>query len=40
MKGIQPDLVNTTMTKKTIGKMIDEVYRLCGQKARLSSVTR
>jgi DNA-directed RNA polymerase subunit beta' len=33
MKGIQPDLVNTTMTKKMIGKIIDEVYRLCGQKA-------
>jgi DNA-directed RNA polymerase subunit beta' len=33
MKGIQPDLVNTTMTKKTISKIIDEVYRLCGQKA-------
>ena len=32
-KGIQPDLVNTTMTKKTISKIIDEVYRLCGQKA-------
>ena len=33
MKGIQPDLVNTAMTKKMIGKIIDEVYRLCGQKA-------
>jgi DNA-directed RNA polymerase subunit beta' len=33
MKGIQPDLVNAPMTKKAIGKIIDEVYRLCGQKA-------
>ncbi len=32
-KGIQPDMVNTTLTKKAIGKIIDEVYRLCGQKA-------
>ncbi|KJS26874.1 MAG: DNA-directed RNA polymerase subunit beta' [Hyphomonadaceae bacterium BRH_c29] len=32
-KGIQPTLVNQTMTKKSIGKIIDEVYRLCGQKA-------
>ena len=33
MKGISPDLVNAVMTKKAIGKIIDEVYRLCGQKA-------
>ena len=33
MKGIGPELVNRLMTKKNIGKMIDEVYRLCGQKA-------
>ncbi|MFN3313674.1 MAG: DNA-directed RNA polymerase subunit beta', partial [Hyphomonas sp.] len=32
-KGISPDLVNTLLTKKAIGKVIDEVYRLCGQKA-------
>ncbi len=32
-KGIQPELVNTLLTKKAIGKIIDEVYRLCGQKA-------
>jgi DNA-directed RNA polymerase subunit beta' len=31
--GIGPDLVNTVLTKKAIGKIIDEVYRLCGQKA-------
>jgi DNA-directed RNA polymerase subunit beta' len=31
--GIGPELVNTVMTKKAIGKIIDEVYRLCGQKA-------
>ena len=33
MKGISPELVNEVMTKKAIGKIIDEVYRLCGQKA-------
>ena len=33
MKGIQPDLIDGALTKKSIGKIIDEVYRLCGQKA-------
>ncbi|MBU2347233.1 MAG: DNA-directed RNA polymerase subunit beta', partial [Alphaproteobacteria bacterium] len=32
-KGIQPDMVNLTLTKKAIGRIIDDVYRLCGQKA-------
>jgi DNA-directed RNA polymerase subunit beta' len=32
-QGIGPELVNTVLTKKAIGKIIDEVYRLCGQKA-------
>jgi DNA-directed RNA polymerase subunit beta' len=31
--GIGPELVNAVLTKKAIGKIIDEVYRLCGQKA-------
>ncbi|MEQ9505824.1 MAG: DNA-directed RNA polymerase subunit beta' [Hyphomonas sp.] len=31
--GIGPELVNTVLTKKAIAKIIDEVYRLCGQKA-------
>ena len=31
--GIGPELVNTVLTKKAIGRIIDEVYRLCGQKA-------
>jgi DNA-directed RNA polymerase subunit beta' len=31
--GITPAVVNTLLTKKAIGKIIDEVYRLCGQKA-------
>ena len=33
MKGIQPDLVNRVLSKKVIATIIDEVYRLCGQKA-------
>ncbi len=33
MKGISPELVNETLTKKAIGGIIDEVYRICGQKA-------
>ncbi|WP_084398403.1 DNA-directed RNA polymerase subunit beta' [Henriciella aquimarina] len=33
MKGIQPEVVNDLMTKKAISKLIDEVYRNCGQKA-------
>jgi DNA-directed RNA polymerase subunit beta' len=33
MKGIQPDLVNRVLSKKAIAGIIDEVYRLCGQKA-------
>ncbi|MBI1401264.1 DNA-directed RNA polymerase subunit beta' [Hyphomonas sp.] len=32
-KGIGPELVNAVLTKKAIAKIIDEVYRLCGQKA-------
>ncbi len=32
-KGISHELVNTVLTKKAIGRIIDEVYRLCGQKA-------
>ncbi|AXE63150.1 DNA-directed RNA polymerase subunit beta' [Hyphomonas polymorpha PS728] len=32
-KAIGPELVNTVLSKKAIGKIIDEVYRLCGQKA-------
>ena len=31
--GIGPELVNAVLTKKAIGRIIDEVYRLCGQKA-------
>ncbi|MBI1341146.1 DNA-directed RNA polymerase subunit beta' [bacterium] len=31
--GIDPDLVGELMTKKAIGKLIDIVYRTCGQKA-------
>ena len=33
MKGVQPELVNEVITKKAISSLIDEVYRLCGQKA-------
>ncbi len=33
MKGISPELVNETLSKKAIGGIIDEVYRVCGQKA-------
>jgi DNA-directed RNA polymerase subunit beta' len=33
MKGMQPDLVNKVLSKKAIASIIDEVYRLCGQKA-------
>ena len=32
-KGMSPELTNTLMTKKNIGRLIDEVYRNCGQKA-------
>ncbi|MEO1543119.1 MAG: DNA-directed RNA polymerase subunit beta', partial [Pseudomonadota bacterium] len=31
-KGVKFDLVNTLLTKKNISKMIDAVYRSCGQK--------
>ncbi len=31
--GIRPEITNDLMTKKTIGRVIDEVYRNCGQKA-------
>ncbi|RIJ15125.1 DNA-directed RNA polymerase subunit beta' [Henriciella mobilis] len=33
MKGMRPEIVNDLMTKKAISKLIDEVYRNCGQKA-------
>ncbi|GGB62751.1 MULTISPECIES: DNA-directed RNA polymerase subunit beta' [Henriciella] len=33
MKGMRPEVVNDLMTKKAISKLIDEVYRNCGQKA-------
>jgi len=33
MKGMRPETVNDLMTKKAISKLIDEVYRNCGQKA-------
>jgi len=33
LKGMNAELVNKLMTKKTISSLIDEVYRLCGQKA-------
>ncbi|QYJ00861.1 DNA-directed RNA polymerase subunit beta' [Thalassovita mediterranea] len=33
MKGMRAELVNDLMTKKAISKLIDEVYRNCGQKA-------
>jgi len=32
-KGMRPEIVNDLMTKKAVGKLIDEVYRNCGQKA-------
>ena len=32
-KGMTADLVNQLMTKKNIARLIDEVYRNCGQKA-------
>ena len=31
--GMFPELVNDVMTKKAVAKLIDEVYRNCGQKA-------
>jgi DNA-directed RNA polymerase subunit beta' len=31
--GMDPKLANELMTKKAVGKLIDIVYRLCGQKA-------
>ncbi len=31
--GVRPEIVNDLMTKKNVGKLIDEVYRNCGQKA-------
>ncbi len=31
--GISPDLVGELMTKKAVGRIIDTVYRTCGQKA-------
>ncbi len=33
MKGMRAEIVNDLMTKKAISKLIDEVYRICGQKA-------
>ncbi len=32
-KGMRAEIVNDLMTKKAVGKLIDEVYRNCGQKA-------
>ncbi len=32
-KGVQPEIVGEVITKKVISNLIDEVYRLCGQKA-------
>ncbi len=31
--GVTPELVSALMTKKAVGKIIDAVYRMCGQKA-------
>ncbi|MEO0714573.1 MAG: DNA-directed RNA polymerase subunit beta', partial [Pseudomonadota bacterium] len=33
LPGMRPELVNELMTKKAISRLIDEVYRVCGQKA-------